>query len=109
MSLYADYLLENRGDLVEERPEGFAVYRYLDDTTVYIVDIYVVVAERQNGIASELANRVAFIAKLKGCTTMLGTVDTRAKHASRSMVVLLAYGMRFKNIDGHLLVFEKVL
>jgi len=109
MSLYADYLLENRGDLIEERPDGFASYRYLDEHTVYVVDIYVAPSARKSGLAADMANRIAFIAKLKGCKVMVGTIDSRAKHATDSMKVLLAYGMSFSGIRDNLLVFEKVI
>ena len=107
MSLWADYIRETRDDLTVEDSGGFATYRYLPDNTVYIIDIYVVPALRQEGLASALADRIVAEAKARGCVKLLGTVDARCKRPTASIAVLVGYGMQFLRVDGDLLVFAK--
>lgn len=109
MSLYADYLRERTTDLILEDPKGFATYRYIDDKTVYIVDIYVVPEARKQGFASELANLIAEEAKAKGCTSMLGSVVPSAKGSTTSLKVLLGYGMRLDRSGDNYIFFRKDL
>ena len=107
-SLYAQYLIERTEDLILESPTGFATYRYLNDLkSVYIIDIYVIPEARKQHHAAHLADKVAEIAKARGCTEMLGTVVPGTKGCTDSLKVLLAYGMTLKGIEGNHIVFRK--
>lgn len=107
MSLYGDYIKENRGDEIVESSIGFATYRFLDDKTVYIIDIYVKPEFRHTYAASQLADIVVLKAKKSGCKELLGTVVPTAKNSDISMKVLLGYGMKPKHITNDMLVFSK--
>lgn len=107
MSLYARYIKEHRGDSIVEFSNGFATYRYLDDFTVYIVDIYVLPEDRKSDVASALADQICTIAKLRGCKTLKGTVDVNGVNPTTSIAVLIGYGMKFDCVNGNLLVFSK--
>lgn len=107
MSLYADYLLERTEDQIIENEYGFCTYRFLDEKTVYIIDIYVVPECRRQKDASFMANEVVEIAKERGCTELLGTVNPSAKGSTTSMRVLLGYGMTLKRAENNLIVFTK--
>lgn len=108
MSLYKHYVWERLGDYTIETEQGFATYRFLNEKkTVYIVDIYVLPEFRKSGLAADMANEIAEIAKKEGATEMLGTVSPSANTATDSMKVLLAYGMKLLNASEQLIVFRK--
>jgi GNAT superfamily N-acetyltransferase len=107
MSMYSEYIKEHRGDEIIETEQGFASYRYLNKNQVYIVDLYVLPQFRNENVASSMADKIASIAKSKGCTKMLGTVVPSANNSADSMKILLAYGMKPSNIEGNMVVFSK--
>lgn len=107
MSLYADYILERTNDKIIETPEGFATYRFLSETQCYIIDIYVCPEFRKSGIAAALADKIAEIAKAKGCTELVGTVCPSAKGSNSSLRVLWGYGMVLDSSDKNLIVMKK--
>lgn len=107
-SLYARYLRERTQDEIIETDKGFATYRYLNEQkTVYIVDIYVLPDLRKSGIASELANFIVEIAKVKGAKELIGTVTPSAKNSADSIRVLLGYGMTLLSASNDMIVFRK--
>lgn len=107
MSLYADYIQERTNDYIIEDETGFATYRFLNEKSVYIIDIYVRPDVRTSKLASKMANEIAEIAKHKGCTEMFGTVVPSAKGSDTSIKVLQGYGMRLHNSSNDLIVFKK--
>lgn len=107
-SQYAKYLIERTNDRVLENDYGFATYRFINDTkTVYIIDIYVEPAYRNQNKASELADQVVAIAKEKGCDQLIGTVVPSAKGSTTSLKVLLGYGMSLNSAANDIVVFGK--
>jgi len=110
MSLYADYILEHRGDCTIENANGFATYRFLNNNaTVYLVDIYVRPEARKSGAASDLADKVCEIARQKGAKELLGTVVPSARNSTASLKVLLGYGMELQSASADLIIFRKSL
>lgn len=108
MSLYADYLKERTFDEIIEVDEGFATYRYVEEgRSVYIIDIYVRPEYREKGTASEIANRIAEIAKKKGCTSMIGTVQPSAKGSAIGLQVLIGYGMNLHSASNDVIIMRK--
>lgn len=107
MSLYADYILERTSDKIIEGTSGFATYRYLDEKTVYIIDIYTIPSERKKGSAGILADLIAEEARGKGCIEMLGTVCLSAKGAKTSLQVLFAYGFELKSANNDVIILRK--
>lgn len=108
MSLFAEYVLERTDDLIIETSGCFAVYRYLPGGKgVYIMDIYVQEHLRQCGAAADLADRIVIQAKEKGCIEIFGTVVPSLKGATRSVKVLLAYGMSVHKASEDLITFRK--
>lgn len=92
MQLLANYLKEREGYDSLITDEGFAVYKIMGQEC-YIKDIYVHPDYRKKGVASELADAIAEIAKQKGCKTLIGSVSTDCGNPTDSTKVLLAYGM----------------
>lgn len=106
-SLYAKYLLEKTQDKILENEKGFATYRYVDEKTVYIVDLYVIPDFRNSNVASTMADTIVEEARKKGCTKLLGSVVPSAKNSTDSLRVLLAYGMCLESSSNDFLVFRK--
>jgi GNAT superfamily N-acetyltransferase len=78
---------------VYETEDGFAVYA-INGREVYIRDIYVKPERRRLGVAAEMADSIAALAKSQGAKVMTGTVCPTASNATDSLKVLLGYGMR---------------
>lgn len=106
-SLYAQYIKEKTGDQILELPEGFTIYSYLDKTTVYIKDIFVLPTHRKSGLAFEMANMIVNEAIKNGCTKVMGSVLTTIQDSAISMKVLLAYGMRPISTGNDIVYFIK--
>ena len=106
-SLYAQYLKERTNDKIIEVKQGFLTYRYMDNNIVYIVDIFVLPEYRKAGWASSLANLVVGEAQGLGYKELIGSVAPWAKGAHESILVLIAYGMKFHSCDKDLIVFKK--
>lgn len=109
MSLYGEYVKEYAGREILETENGFATYSFFDGGICYIVDIYVVPEKRNSKIASEMAHEIEGIAREKGCSVLLGSVDVNSKNPTQSMKVLLAYGFEFDSLSGSLIYFKKFI
>lgn len=107
MSLYADYLLERTNDRIIETSEGFATYRFVNEKSVYIVDIYIKPEFREKHFAASLADEIVKIAKTKGCTELIGSIVPSTKGSTRNLKVLLGYGMTLNNAQNDFIVFRK--
>ena len=107
MSLYAEYLKEKTSDQIIENEKGFITYRYVDEKTVYIIDLFILPDFRRDHVASLLADSIVEEAKKKGCTKLLGSVVPSNKNSNTSLKVLLGYGMVLESSSNDFIVFKK--
>ena len=107
MSLYAEYARELLGRSVIETDKGFITYRYPDESTVYIENLYVIPDFRKTALASAMADEVILEAKTKGCTKCLGSVIPSANNSTVSMKVLLAYGFQIDSATTDFILMKK--
>lgn len=107
MSLYGAYIKERLGDGIVERLEGFATYRFINKTQIYIMDIYVHPDFRNSHIASELADEIIEIGKKEGAKELLGTVVPSTNGSTHSLRVLLGYGFSLSSATNDLIIFKK--
>ena len=82
-----------------ETPHGFLTYGFncvpgVNFPHVYIEDLYVIPSSRKTHVATEMADKVADIARERGVTKMLGSVNTNTTSPDTSLNVLKAYGMK---------------
>lgn len=109
MSFVVDYYRERQGlDVYEMEGKGFAVYSIGGDEC-YISEIYVAPEYRQEGVASEMADRIGEIAKEEGCKYLTGTVNPSANKSHESLLVLLGYGFKLLAAKENLIIFKKEL
>lgn len=109
MSLFSEYLTERTNTQIIETPQGFCTYKFMDDNTVYLEDLYVKPEFRRSHVASQLADQVCEIGKTKGCTHLIGSVVPSAKNSTASMKILLAYGMELERSMNDFIVFKRKL
>lgn len=107
MSKYAEYIKEREDKEIIEDSRGFATYQFLDSDKCYIESIYVRPDYRNTNVASEMADKVASIAKAKGCNKLLGSVSPTTKNSTASLKVLLAYGFDLDSSTNNLILFSK--
>ena len=97
--MYAAYLLESQSKHMLETPHGFLTYGFncvpgVSFPHVYIVDLYVIPSARKTRVASEMADKVADIARERGITKMIGSVGLENNGSDTSLRVLQGYGMK---------------
>lgn len=109
MSLFADYLRERTNTQIIEIPQGFCTYKFMEDNTIYIEDIFTLPEFRRSNVASQLADQVCDIGREKGCTHVIGSVVPSAKNSTASISVLIAYGMKVDRSMNDFIVFKKEL
>lgn len=107
MSLYGEYIQERLGDEIVETEQGFATYRYTDEKTVYVIDVYVRPDFRKHGVAADIVDSIMKRAKERGCTKMIGSVVPSAKGSTESLKALLAYGLRLDSSASDFLILGK--
>lgn len=107
MSLYGDYVKERLGDEIVEDSIGFASYRFLDEKTCYLIDLYVSPESRMRGVASDKADIIVEIAKSKGCTKLVMSIVPSAKGSTQSLKAALAYGMILDSCSNDFILLKK--
>ena len=109
--MYFDYLREREPDThILERDYGFALYQeltYHGERAVYIKDIYVLPEFREQHKATEMSEEIQKIAKDNDIKYLLGSVAPSAEGSHRSLLVLLAHGMRLEESGPDLIWFVK--
>lgn len=88
-----------------ETPHGFLTYGFncvpgVTFPHVYIEELYVIPSARKTRVASEMADKVADIARERGITKMIGSVSLARKNADANLRVLRHYGMRLMAAQG---------
>ena len=108
MSLFSQYFKEREDVDCLENEGGFVLFK-LEHPHVYISDIFVRKDLRRSQKAKELADQVCSVAKHRGYTTLIGSVDLTANNYEASFKVLKAYGMEeFKRVNN-MIYFKKEL
>lgn len=112
--MYAAYLRERENKEILEHSHGFTIYGYncvpgVDFPHLYLQDIWVKPESRKTGAARAMADQIAAQAKARGVKILLGSVDSNAKGAHESLLVLIAYGMKLYAISGSTAFFSKEL
>jgi len=109
VKLLDKYLKENRRGGCVHTDNSFATYSQLDDDSVYIEDIYVTPGLRMYHLATKLADHISRIARSRGCTYLVGSVDKSSPDTDTSRSVLVAYGMTEWKQDDYFIYFRKRL
>lgn len=106
-SLYAKYLTERTEDCILETDIGFATYRFINDKTVFVINLFVLAEFRRTHVATSLGDQIVSIAKSKGCDTLQGSVVPSAKGSTEGLKAFLRYGMKIKSSVEDFIILEK--
>ncbi len=93
MSLYGEYVKETRGLETVEDERGFATF-LITKEECYIESIYVSPGFRKTKIASQMADEIRSIAKMRGCKYLTGSINLTISSPEASMLAQLAYGFK---------------
>ena len=106
MSLYAKYIQERDGKHIIEDDRGFVVYSFRQDA-VYVEDIYILPEFRHSGLAREMTDQVAVIAKEKGLKKLLGSVVVGNSHTEYNLIGYIKYGFKVDSCSNNFILLTK--
>ena len=107
-SLYGKYILEKEKRHILEGKDYFLTYQFEKDW-VYIVDIYVEPKARSFGKITEISFKCEEIARKKGYTKMLGSVDISTNNPETPAIGMMRHGYKFHKLVGNIIFFTKDL
>lgn len=97
-----DYVREREGAAFYITDYGFIKY-VIDKDTIYMQEIYVAPEHRHGNLSGEMANELINWAKTRGCKKMLGSCVPSTNNAHKSMVLMIAFGMKL-----HMAMADKI-
>jgi ribosomal protein S18 acetylase RimI-like enzyme len=106
LSLYGEYLKERENFEIVESDKGFVSYKIFGEEC-YIRDLYVLPEYRKSHLASQMADKVAEIAKEHGCKYLTGSVSTKDPKATDNVKVLFSYGFKLLRGTEEMIYFIK--
>jgi len=106
--MYKDYFEKRTGGVYFENEYGFITFHYLNETTMFIEDVYIKPEFRQQGHGFQLVKHVENIAKETNRNKVMTTVDLSLP-LSRDVGVLSSFGigMKISHVSGSFLYFIK--
>lgn len=107
LSLYADYIKERENFKIIETDYAFVSFKFFDGEC-YIRDVYVKPEYRKQGVASQLVDAIAALAKDK-CKYLTTSVSPIANGSQDSLNACIAYGFKLLRSDNQLIYLIKEL
>lgn len=105
-NIYLQYRRERENVESIEVEGAFIVYKFLPQYC-YIVDVYCIAELRESGISYELADKVENVAKQRGYTKMLGSVDTTAINPETGLKACFKQGYKILRLEGSMIWLHK--
>ena len=107
-SLYGKYVKEKEDRGIIEGKDFFLTYKF-EEHWCYIVDIYVAPEARSSGLITKVSLKCEKIARKKGYTKMLGSVDISTKSPEIPAIGMMRHGYKFYKLVGSTIFFLKDL
>lgn len=107
-SLWARYREERGEAKFIEYDWGFISYS-INGEECYIQDYYIIPEKRGEGLAWKLAKEVEKRALDAGCKYLTGSVIVGSKDDTKSLKILLHYGMKLLSVNGNIIYMIKEL
>lgn len=97
-----------------ETQHGFLTYGFncvpgVTFPHVYCEDLYVVPSARRTRAGTEMTDTVCAIAKERGITKVIGSINTKSKTPDASLQALQSYGMRLFSVSDNTIYMIKDL
>jgi len=107
-SLYGKYVEEKEDRGIIEGKDYFLTYKF-EPEWCYIVDMYVAPSARKAGLMTKISLQCEEIARKKGYTKMLGSVDISTKSPEMPAISMMNHGYKFFKLIGSVIFFIKNL
>lgn len=104
-SLYAEYIKEIAGRETIETADYFVTFK-IEKEYCFIADMYIVPEKRQKNMSFMITDKVAEIAKERGCKYLTCTVSDKQNNGN-NLFAILKYGFRINSAENHLIYFIK--
>jgi ribosomal protein S18 acetylase RimI-like enzyme len=108
MSDYGKYIQEREAFEIVENSKGFATFK-TEGEECYIRDIYVSPDHRKEAVASDMADKIAEIAKQRGCKFLTGSICPTTRNSTVGLAVLISYGFELHSAGNNFILMKKVL
>jgi hypothetical protein len=107
LDMYEMYIKEVEGSDCVKTDFGFAIFKYLPDDICYITEIFIHPNHRGIDKYKILVDLVVEKARKKEVKYLYGSVGVGIKNSSRSIKMILDYGMKLKSCDQNIIYFCK--
>ncbi len=107
-SLYGKYIEEKEDRHIIEGDDYFLTYKFEQDWC-YIVDIYVTPNKRKKGLITKISLQCEDIARKKGYTKMLGSIDISTHNPEVPAIAMINHGYKFFKLVGSVIYLIKDL
>jgi len=107
-SLYGKYVEEKEDRDIIEGKDYFLTYKF-EKEWCYIVDMYVTPVKRAKGLMTKISLQCEEIARKKGYTKMLGSVDISTNCPEISAIAMMRHGYKLFKLVGSVIFFIKDL
>lgn len=106
IDLYKQYIKEREGKDIVSDDNGFATYKVnpLCNSSIYVIDVYVVPEKRQKRIASTYLNKIV---DKTDCNFLVTSCDESANKWEDSEKAIVGYGFKFRKKEGTLRWYVK--
>lgn len=108
MSLFKQYVTELTAQNVLENDIGFIRYE-IKGLECFIHDVFIIPKFRESGYCYDMADEVSKIAKSSGCQVLIGSVIPTNTNSTKSLKVLLGYGMKLHSAQNNFIMLSKEL
>lgn len=87
--------------------DNFLIVYSFNEEVFYLEDFYIKSEFRDKGFGKELMETIVSMAKVKGCTKLLGSVSLLCKYKDENMAKFLKYGFSIKSLANNIIFLEK--
>lgn len=106
--MYAQYLKERVGRETLQTEWGFVSYELRDDH-MYLVDLFIVPTHRQNGLGTELGNRMIELAEELKLDRIITTISPYTPGSEVSLGMALKMNFKLYKTDEYGIYLERNL
>lgn len=105
--LFTDYVQERLQVNVLQNEHAFYLWKFIEEDTVYITDMYVAPAERRSGVAGALFVELLGQMRELGVKRLVGSTDVTAANPELGMYAMLSVGFKPTGASENIIWYSK--